>query len=214
MTAEENVLVAAPNPAKAPGAQVFRWSGAQVANYHAVISSNCKDVEAAARYLDWMWSEEGKMICNFGIEGVSYEILNGVPEFTAEITNNPNGLDMKAALGKYVIAFSAYAGVQLDSYTAAQYKRQTTRDSYATWGTGTGEYLLPSGVKLTEEESARVAEIEAELKTHISEYCLKFVIGTEDIETKWDEYIRICDQMGIQEAIKIYQTAYDRYLAG
>ena len=210
-----DVLAATPNPKKAPGALNFRSAATQVANYHAVISTQCEDVEAAARYLDWFWSEEGKLACNFGIEDVSYKMVDGEPQFTEMITNNPNGLDKKGAMGQYIIAYSAYAGMQLDAYTLSQANRQTTKESYGIWGSaGTDEYLIPSGVKLTEEESARIAEIEAELKTHISESCTKFLIGTADIETGWEDYLKTCEQFGIKEAIEIYQAAYDRYLAG
>lgn len=214
-TDEADVLVATPTPMKEAGAMNFHSSTSQVANYHAVISTDCEDVEAAARYLDWMWSEEGKLACNFGIEDVTYKMTEDGPVFTEEITNNPDGLDKKGAMGKYIIAYSAYAGMQLDSYTTCLYKRQTTKDSYAIWGSsGTDAYNIPSGVKLTEEEAARVAEIEAELKTHISEACTKFLIGTADIETGWADYIKTCEQFGVNEAVAIYQAAYDRYLAG
>jgi len=215
MTVEEDVLVAVPTPVKAPGALNFHKGAAQVANYHAVISTDCEDVEAAARYLDWFWSEEGKLASNFGIEGESYTMVNGSPEFTDLVLKNPDGLDKKAVMGDYIIMYSAAVGMQMDAYTLSQSKRQTTRDSYAIWGSsGTGDYHLPAGVKLTEEESARVAEIEAELKTHISESCTKFLIGTADIETGWADYIKTCEQFGINEAVAIYQAAYDRYLAG
>ena len=142
-------------------------------------------------------------------------MVDGSPEFTDLVLKNPNGLDKKAVMGDYIIQYSAAVGMIMDAYTLSQSKRPTTRDSYAVWGSsGSSDYNLPADVKLTEEEAARVAEIEAELKTHISEYCTKFLIGTLDIEATWDEYIKLCDQFGIKEAIEIYQAAYDRYLAG
>lgn len=215
MTVEADVLVAAPTPMKSAGALNFHASTAQVTKYHAVISTNCEDVEAAARYLDWFWSEEGKLASNFGIEGESYVMVDGSPEFTDLVLKNPDGLDKKAVMGDYIIQYSAAVGMIMDAYTLSQSKRPTTRESYGIWGSsGSSDYNLPADVKLTEEEAARVAEIEAELKTHISEYCTKFLIGTADIETEWADYIKLCEQFGIKEVIEIYQAAYDRYLAG
>ena len=211
----EDIFVAVPNPMKETGSLNFRSGATQVANYHAVISSQCEDVEAAARYLDWMWSEEGKLLCNFGIEGVTYEMVDGVPKFTDFVLKNPDGLDSSAVKGNYIMAYSAYAGMQMNDYVLNLYESQATKDSYSVWASsGSTDYNMPTGVKLTEEEAARIAEIEAELKTYISETCTKFLIGTADIETGWDDYIKTCEEFGVKEAIDIYQAAYDRYLAG
>ena len=39
--------------------------------------------------LDYLYSEEGIMLTNYGIEGVSYELVNGEPVYTELLTNNP-----------------------------------------------------------------------------------------------------------------------------
>ena len=67
-------------------------------------------------------------------------------------------------------------------------------------------------MKLLEEESETVADIEAEVLTYVSEMCVKFILGTEDIETKWDSYIETLKQFSIDEAVNCYQAAYDRYM--
>lgn len=43
----------------------------------AAITSKCKNVEIAVRYLDYGFSEKGHMTYNFGCEGVSYEMKDG-----------------------------------------------------------------------------------------------------------------------------------------
>ena len=55
------------------------------------LSAQCRDVEAAARLLDYGYSQEGHMLYNFGIEGVSYTMEDGYPRYTELITNNPQG---------------------------------------------------------------------------------------------------------------------------
>ena len=53
---------------------IYDQSGAS-----AAISSQCKNVEAAVWLLDWLYSEEGQICYNFGIEGESYEMKDGKP---------------------------------------------------------------------------------------------------------------------------------------
>ena len=48
----------------------------------AAISTSCKNIEAAARLLDYNFSEEGHLLANFGIEGVTYEMVDGYPTYT------------------------------------------------------------------------------------------------------------------------------------
>ena len=67
-----------------------------------------KTKRAAAKFLDYGYSEEGHMLYNFGIEGVSYEMVDGYPKYTELITNNPDNLTMQHAMGRYMA--SAYGG--------------------------------------------------------------------------------------------------------
>ena len=50
-----------------------------------LISKNCKDPERAIQFLSYLISEEGQMDTNFGIEGETYTMVNGVPKLTPEI---------------------------------------------------------------------------------------------------------------------------------
>ena len=50
-----------------------------------LISKNCKDPARAIQFLTYLISEEGQMDTNFGIEGETYTIENGVPKLTPEV---------------------------------------------------------------------------------------------------------------------------------
>ena len=50
-----------------------------------LISKNCKDKARAIQFLSYLISDEGQMDTNFGIEGKTYTMKNGVPELTPEM---------------------------------------------------------------------------------------------------------------------------------
>lgn len=52
------------------------------------VSTTCSNIEAACRYLDWRFSEEGMMTLNYGIEGVTYEIVDDKVQLTDLVTKN------------------------------------------------------------------------------------------------------------------------------
>ena len=50
---------------------------------------------------DYGWSEEGNRILNWGIEGESYEFVDGWPKLTDSIVNNDQGIAPSEAFGVY-----------------------------------------------------------------------------------------------------------------
>ena len=206
-------LAACPTAVKEKGDEVvYNSAGDQLAAMRAVITTACEDVEAAARWLDYFWSEEGYMLFNFGEEGVTYTMENGVPTYTELIISNPDGLTISEALAMYAgVGAGSYACVTSEEYLVGYYSPvQQAADAIATWGeTGVGTYTL-YGMKLTNEESEKFSVISTELNTYVDETIIKFVIGTEDIDAKWDEFVATCKQFKMDEAVAIQQAAYDR----
>ena len=75
------------------------------------ITSACENIEAAMRYLDQFYSEEGIIAKNFGVEGLTYEMVDGEPVYTDLIMNNPDGLNISDALNRYTQASTPHVGV-------------------------------------------------------------------------------------------------------
>ena len=50
-----------------------------------LISKKCKDPARAIQFLTYLISEEGQMDTNFGIEGETYTMVNGVPKLTPDV---------------------------------------------------------------------------------------------------------------------------------
>ena len=61
-------------------------AGAGVAGWTiTLISKKCKDPARAMQFLTYLISEEGLMDTNFGIEGETYTVVNGIPTLTPEV---------------------------------------------------------------------------------------------------------------------------------
>ena len=76
------------------------------------ITTACKYPVEAARWCDWVYSEEGHMYKVFGIEGETYEWVDGFPKFTDLIVNNPDGLSFSQAHTLYTIGGGQYQADQ------------------------------------------------------------------------------------------------------
>lgn len=189
------------------GAMNLRYQAA----YSAAITTSCKDVEAALKLLDYAYSEEGRLLYNFGVEGISFEYdENGTPQFTDLIRNNPDGLSLKEAMILWCRnsaggPFEKDAGPILAQRVGNQYQYDAPFfwDASIDWSKN-----LPRMVYSGEENSA-LNDIMNEIDTILEEMTVKIIIGDQSADA-YDDYVATMKEAGIEEAIEIVQTAYDR----
>mgnify|MGYP001108896101 CR=1 FL=1 len=178
----------------------------------AAISTQCENVEAAAWLLDWMFSEEGNLCCNFGIEGVTYEMKDGKPVYTDMIMNNPDGLSVANALAAYTRASTSGVCVQDEDYIEQYYEQDNQKEALElSMKTDMGEHFFPP-TSVAEEDSEQFADIMNNVKTLADEMEAQFIAGTVPMD-EWDAYQQQLKEFGIEDAIAMMQTAYDNYMA-
>ncbi|SFP74673.1 extracellular solute-binding protein [Caldicoprobacter faecalis] len=206
-------LVAAPYPVKNPGEKPKYMNSFEfTSNGHAVITTSCKHPDIAMRFLDYAYSEEGHILYNYGIEGVSFEYVNGVPTYTDLIMNNPEGLTIAQAMSKYCLAPINGPFIQDVNYIRQYYTMPQQKDALVKWSDVDENTSVMPPITFTPEESAEVAKIMNEINTYVDEMTMKIIMGTEPV-SKVDEFQKTIKDMGIDKAIEIYQRALDRYYA-
>ena len=173
------------------------------------VTTKCENVENVVKMLDYGYSEEGHMLYNFGIEGVSYEMVDGYPKYTELITNNPDGLSMQHAMSQYMA--SAYGGpfVQDKRYFEQYMPYEEQKDAVALWIQHDDNQRLPI-VTYTAEESSATASTVTTIGTLVSESITKFIIGQKSMD-EWDSFVDSLHQMGLDDVIKVRQQALERY---
>ena len=190
---------------------VDNGSSRLVDGYGICVSSKCKNQEAAARVIDFIFSEEGTMLSNYGVEGISYEMVNGQPVLTDLITKNPDGLSMTDAL-------AIYAGPVNKPYINTkqgkmlQYAQKVQQDSLEVWDTSGGSVSTLPPLSMTTEEKEEYNLIMTDIKTYVAEYKLKFILGSESLDN-FETFRNNLVKMKIERAIEITQAAYDRFMS-
>lgn len=176
----------------------------------AAITAKSKYPQLAARFLDYSYGEEGYMLNNFGIEGVSYEMKDGYPKYTDVVTNNPKGLSMSQALPLYVRAANEGPFVQDVRYIEQYYSLPQQQKALEVWGDNNHlEHIIPQ-ITLTAEESTEYSKIMNEIETYRDEMVVKFIIGTEPIDG-FDKFVEQMNSMGLKRATEIKSAAYARF---
>ncbi|WP_240941374.1 extracellular solute-binding protein [Paenibacillus sp. HB172176] len=177
--------------------------------HSAAITTAAKNPEQIVKWLDLGYSEEGSMLFNFGIEGESYTMVDGVPTYTDVITNNPDGLAFKQAQARYMRThFGGPFNQDVGSFLQQmRYPEQLT--AIENWSKADNTIQLPP-VTLTAEESGELASIMNDINTYSDELIIKFILGVEPL-TEFSKYVDNLKTFGIDKAIAIEQAALDRY---
>ncbi|MEF3304752.1 extracellular solute-binding protein [Paenibacillus sp. GYB003] len=181
------------------------WPGA------FVITDKNKHPEATVRWIDHFYGDEGATFYFMGIEGQTYrKTADGKLEFVDEITKNPNGLTMDQALAKYI----TWLGGSYPGYVQEKYFKgsETLPESIAV-----GKKAQPYAVKelwnnfnFTEEETEFRSTVGNDIQNYIGETEAKFITGSMPM-SEWDKYVATVQKMGVDEYMKIYKQAYERY---
>ncbi|MDR2535818.1 MAG: extracellular solute-binding protein [Treponema sp.] len=207
-------LTGAPYPVLRGGAQrTIGRTDLPYANNGVAITTACKNIEAAARLLDYGYGEAGNLLFNFGVQGESYTMVNGYPTYSTAIMNPPREKSKGQMMATY--ARSAYFGPMIqDRRYLEQYLTYPEQVEAA-------NLWMPNAVILahklppltpTPEESGEFARIMNEINTYTNEMVWKFILGSESFNN-YDAFVNTVKQMRINRAVEIYNNALTRFNA-
>ncbi len=181
-------------------------------NGTAAITTQCEHPELAAKFLDYLYTDEGYMFGNFGVEGVTYTMENGVPTYTELITNNPDGLKMNQALGMNVRAGTGTAFMCDPGYIDQYYALPQQKAALDAWSLSVepARKLIPPALSYTTEESEEISNIMVEVDKYKAQMLIKFIMGVEPI-SKFDKFVKTIEDLNVERALEIYTTALNRY---
>lgn len=180
--------------------------------YGAAITTSCKNPALAVKYIDYFYSEEGSTLSNFGIEGESFEMVDGVPTYTEKIRNNEEGLSMSQAMAMYMRSYDQGPFVQSVGYIEQYYGLDEQKEALVNWCKD-NEYAMQFQVPkilCTSDEASEMAEITNNVNTYRDNMILKFITGIESFDN-YDTFIEQMKKFGVERAIEIQQSAYKRY---
>jgi putative aldouronate transport system substrate-binding protein len=171
-----------------------------------LITTASKHPERVMQIYDYMATDEGNTLMNWGVEGDTFVIKDGKKVYTDKVLKHEAGvINGRRYFGLDPI-FVPYI-MDLDS-----------------WGQSVSEPVVKlidelkafRGIEYpslasTAEETKRLAEIMTDINTLVTENFQKFIVGKLDINKDWDGMIDKMKKMGIDEAVSIKRAQYDRW---
>lgn len=185
-------------------------SDAGVSEGAMVITDKCENPEIAAAWADQFYSEDGGILSVMGVEGKTWQWRDdGKWEY---IVGTEYGEDESTVRDNTTLQGSAYNPM---AWPQTYYNDEYRDDSNVS---GSSEESRISSLcaepfpslKLTEEESKRIVEINTDISDYVMEYLAEVTTGKKDLDGTWDAYISQLDAMGGKEYADIYNGAYQR----
>ncbi len=178
-----------------------------------VISNSSENKEIAVRWMNYAYTEEGSNIYNYGVEGKSWNMVDGKPQYTDYMLNNPD-LPTNNALWILRVHFTpkleTASVLDMNPTIVKNVDGAAFRKRWSDYPNTDFSYRLPP-IQLTSEELDARTSIMTQVNTYADEMILKFVVGVEPI-SNFDKYLEDLKAFGVDEAVAITQDAYDRFI--
>lgn len=176
----------------------------------AAVACSCPEIELAVQIIDYCYSDDGILLNNYGVEGVSFEYDdNGEPVLTDLVTNNPDGYDFALALIKYTSSTPCSICINERNflgYTDAQVA------AIDLWLRNTDSTMAPGAV-WTVDAQTEYSSIVSDLGSFVSTMCLQFITGEKSMD-EWDSFIEeVTSSFDVERMTELYQEAVDTYLS-
>lgn len=176
-----------------------------------IVSSQVQNPEKIVQFMNWFYTEEGRMITNFGIEGEDYDIVDGMPTIKQEIVDaNADASDVFSAIQSQLGVGHLGLACYIDETTYKQVsdpifiEQGEEIDEWTEEGTVTYAPVYPG---LSEEDNSRATTLQSNLNNVFDQEIDKFIIGQRSMD-EWDDFVATLEQQGASELAEIYNNAY------
>ena len=171
------------------------------------ISASNKHPEETIKFFDFWFTDSGNRLINFGIEGLQYNMVDGNPVFTEEFKKSSDKsmttLFSENGMALYIGSVQDFdAERQFMSEDALKGMDMYTENNYIA-------KQMPE-LSFSEEERKTISDKLTAVQSYMAEKEQKWIMGVEDVEAGFDEYMENCKNLGIEDVLNVYNNAYHR----
>ncbi|ANG61404.1 sugar ABC transporter permease [Marinobacterium aestuarii] len=171
----------------------------------AISHANEHPVETI-KYFDFVFTDTGRKLFNFGVEGEHWNLVDGKATYTPEVL----GSDKPVNAQMWEIGAQIPVGFHMDY----AYERQWTND-IALAGIDLYEkenYIIPqfSGIAMTVEERKVYDKHWPNILTYMLETQQAWILGSRDVDADWDSYMQRINDLGFEKVQAALQSGYNR----
>lgn len=168
------------------------------------ITSSHPDPAKAAKYFDYGFTDEGCLLHSYGVEGVTYNVVNGEKVFIDEIANSSSPMNTARHYGVLAVG---WPGLQREIIPVLYNPKLEESIKI------NEQYWTPTQPMLTgtPDEEDTIASIMTDVGKLINESVAQFIAGELNFDSDWDTFIQQMKTFGIEDAIAIRKANYESW---
>ena len=187
------------------GKQVYRDMAGDLIRGTFAITSSCKEPEKLVAWVNFLYTEEGRRLAYYGVEGEDY-LWNedGLWEWAVPLETVANEI-----LPTHTISEGGVAPGYEDAAFQILYRDEATREAVTALNRLKQYSVIPyPPVTLDAETEKRAAEIQNDLSRYVEKTMARFVTGDIELtDENWKQFCSTVEEKGLQEMIDIWQNA-------
>ncbi|NOU90985.1 extracellular solute-binding protein [Paenibacillus sp. LMG 31460] len=176
---------------------------AQNAYMHVVdsgltVSIKSKQIKDIMRTVDFLYSEEGRLLSSWGTEGKTYMVDNGKKKIKPDYKT---AIDFRKETG--LATNGTYTWVDYDAYLSMASKE--LQDAYVEARKYDAPYRsLPD---FNQKDLETITTTGAAIDKYRDENVIKFIIGEQSLDN-WSNYVKSMDNLGLPKLQELYKTGF------
>ena len=176
------------------------------------MSTTCEEPEVAVEFLNYGFTEEGRKLVNYGVEGETYTIDdNGDVAFTDMILKNPDGYTFDQAQVMYLCS-NWMPTEQDDSYLKVNYTDDAI-EAIDLWSTaGDSTMTIPQAAQPGGDDMMEIFTMASDSLTYLSTVAPKVILGTATADDYRAAVEECMNGMNLDVITEKYQAAYDAFM--
>lgn len=190
----------------------FRYPSGHLKEFYA-ISSKVKNPEKVVEFFDWLYSEEGADITNYGVPGEHFTRTKDGVKLNQKLVDQFKDKQeptwgLLSYLGTGFQGFSLYSDQTIF---------QDTSQDMITWGdlvkkqADQGLFQTnPLDPPFKSDETEKLKQLKTKVETVASQNMDKFIMGDRPL-SDYDNFVKELTDAGAKEIEKIYNNAYERF---
>lgn len=185
--------------------------GPKIGGGITTIFPTVSNLEVLLKCFDYLYTEEGALLYNYGVEGQGFNYVDGKPVLSELVVANPDGIGMSQALSLYCFP-APFPGAYAWEREFTDLMSEKSIDANFLWSEDSDHaYEISDSVTMTSDEAQTYSSLFSDINTYVKEQIPRFVIGELTIAEDWDGFVEQIKTMGIDECTGYWQAAVGRY---
>lgn len=181
-----------------------------------VITEINEHPEESAKWVDYLYSEDGIKGYFLGVQGENaddpngtwyYDEETGLYDYTNWILHDPNNISFEELLNPYVVW---QGGSNPSVATNSLFKGGETWPLAVVSATGLKEYIpeeVWAPVTFSADIAKELSAMQADFQTYYREFRAQVWQGTKSLDADWDAYVEGFNAFGVEQYMKYYTDA-------